>query len=137
MIRRPPRSTLFPYTTLFRTIAGGNTGLNQPLGIAWEAAGGLDVTNYAASTPSITVYGAGATGNTTPTATIAGSSTGLNYPSGIALDAVGQIYVANAASTNHLYSITVYAAGATGDATPTVTIAGGNTGLNGPTYITF
>src|SRR5438034_9434190 len=50
---------------------------------------------------------------------------------------VGQIYVANAASTNHLYSITVYAAGATGDATPAVTIAGGNTGLNGPTYITF
>src|SRR2546427_6092502 len=23
MIRRPPRSTLFPYTTLFRSIAGG------------------------------------------------------------------------------------------------------------------
>src|SRR2546422_171526 len=119
------------------TIAGGNTGLNQPLGIALDGAGRLYVTNYGASTPSITVYAAGATGNTTPTATIAGSSTGLNYPSGIALDAVGQIYVANAASTNHLYSITVYAAGATGDATPAVTIAGGNTGLNGPTYITF
>src|SRR5256885_14625185 len=24
MIRRPPRSTLFPYTTLFRSVAGGN-----------------------------------------------------------------------------------------------------------------
>src|SRR5258707_7145996 len=24
MIRRPPRSTLFPYTTLFRSLAGGN-----------------------------------------------------------------------------------------------------------------
>src|SRR5260221_1876240 len=24
MIRRPPRSTLFPYTTLFRSISGGN-----------------------------------------------------------------------------------------------------------------
>src|SRR3712207_9164065 len=26
MIRRPPRSTLFPYTTLFRSGAGGNGG---------------------------------------------------------------------------------------------------------------
>src|SRR5947208_5965537 len=26
MIRRPPRSTLFPYTTLFRSIIGGNSG---------------------------------------------------------------------------------------------------------------
>src|SRR5258708_22048004 len=25
MIRRPPRSTLFPYTTLFRSIRGGNS----------------------------------------------------------------------------------------------------------------
>src|SRR5688572_31286037 len=27
MIRRAPRSTLFPYTTLFRSYAGGNPGL--------------------------------------------------------------------------------------------------------------
>src|SRR5688572_32687014 len=26
MIRRPPRSTLFPYTTLFRSARGGRTG---------------------------------------------------------------------------------------------------------------
>src|SRR5262245_62545857 len=26
MIRRPPRSTLFPYTTLFRSMAGGDWG---------------------------------------------------------------------------------------------------------------
>src|SRR3712207_7670299 len=26
MIRRPPRSTLFPYTTLFRSADGGNRG---------------------------------------------------------------------------------------------------------------
>src|SRR2546430_9021026 len=26
MIRRPPRSTLFPYTTLFRSESGGGTG---------------------------------------------------------------------------------------------------------------
>src|SRR3712207_8545793 len=30
MIRRPPRSTLFPYTTLFRSEAGTTTGLATP-----------------------------------------------------------------------------------------------------------
>src|SRR2546427_1478876 len=29
MIRRPPRSTLFPYTTLFRSPAAANAGLGQ------------------------------------------------------------------------------------------------------------
>src|SRR3712207_8390187 len=28
MIRRPPRSTLFPYTTLFRSEAGGHGGID-------------------------------------------------------------------------------------------------------------
>src|SRR3712207_7948787 len=28
MIRRPPRSTLFPYTTLFRSLAGWQTALH-------------------------------------------------------------------------------------------------------------
>src|SRR2546427_6754372 len=30
MIRRPPRSTLFPYTTLFRSIVSGGRGLKEP-----------------------------------------------------------------------------------------------------------
>src|SRR2546426_4918509 len=29
MIRRPPRSTLFPYTTLFRSHPAGNRGLGE------------------------------------------------------------------------------------------------------------
>src|SRR3712207_6948122 len=29
MIRRPPRSTLFPYTTLFRSVAGRDTGATE------------------------------------------------------------------------------------------------------------
>src|SRR3712207_8249901 len=37
MIRRPPRSTLFPYTTLFRS--SGSAG---PLSRAWRAAEPLD-----------------------------------------------------------------------------------------------
>src|SRR2546426_11151218 len=30
MIRRPPRSTLFPYTTLFRSLAGPRNGVEDP-----------------------------------------------------------------------------------------------------------
>src|SRR5258705_12517608 len=33
MIRRPPRSTLFPYTTLFRSLAFGLGGIASALGI--------------------------------------------------------------------------------------------------------
>src|SRR2546423_12068073 len=29
MIRRPPRSTLFPYTTLFRSLAAGRTPITE------------------------------------------------------------------------------------------------------------
>src|SRR6266540_5936615 len=36
MIRRPPRSTLFPYTTLFRSLRGRRGGLGHP---CWPRAG--------------------------------------------------------------------------------------------------
>src|SRR3712207_7334905 len=31
MIRRPPRSTLFPYTTLFRSLVGGDAGRGRTI----------------------------------------------------------------------------------------------------------
>src|SRR5260221_2930474 len=34
MIRRPPRSTLFPYTTLFRSLHAGGQSVQQRLGVA-------------------------------------------------------------------------------------------------------
>src|SRR2546430_6237765 len=41
MIRRPPRSTLFPYTTLFRSRAGGSLWIYLPRSLAnRQAAGG-------------------------------------------------------------------------------------------------
>src|SRR2546427_1446995 len=40
MIRRPPRSTLFPYTTLFRSVAGRGIAGRSPGG--HEAAGNAD-----------------------------------------------------------------------------------------------
>ena len=117
--------------TPMATIAGSNTGLNAPFGIALDAGGRLYVANL--DSDSITVYAAGATGNATPTATIAGSNTGLNNPIGIAVDAAGRLYVTNFNSGN--FGIVIYAAGASGNATPTAIIAGSNTGLNLPTYL--
>src|SRR2546430_12625122 len=35
MIRRPPRSTLFPYTTLFRSSPGGALARSTRIGKAW------------------------------------------------------------------------------------------------------
>src|SRR3712207_8414480 len=49
MIRRPPRSTLFPYTTLFRSAMAGNPtgcmGLADYLGWDFRSAGGLPIVN--------------------------------------------------------------------------------------------
>src|SRR5205807_825576 len=112
------------------TIAGGNTGLNAPFGIAVDGAGNIYVANIGNN--SITVYAAGASGNATPTATIAGGNTGLNSPLRIALDGAGNGDGANERGNVGAGSITVYAAGASGNAPPTATIAGGNTELNNP-----
>src|SRR5258708_33692749 len=51
MIRRPPRSTLFPYTTLFRSVAGEHERTHRPhvleapaaLSVATEATKIIDV----------------------------------------------------------------------------------------------
>src|SRR3712207_9427580 len=37
MIRRPPRSTLFPYTTLFRSIYYSMFGFQRVMDLAWAA----------------------------------------------------------------------------------------------------
>src|SRR5258708_26852634 len=42
MIRRPPRSTLFPYTTLFRS---GPTFFYQPTGVAFAPDGSLFISD--------------------------------------------------------------------------------------------
>src|SRR3712207_1683711 len=55
MIRRPPRSTLFPYTTLFRSPRTGSLGVGL-LGVAVGAAGGV-------GTPAESTGGPGAGAN--------------------------------------------------------------------------
>lgn len=83
---------------------------------------------------SVTVYSAGATGNAKPIQTISGSNTGLSGSWAIAVGADGKTYVANATgggSQSH-GSVTVYAAGATGNIAPVQTIRGPNTQLADP-----
>src|SRR3712207_6870984 len=43
MIRRPPRSTLFPYTTLFRSIIGCGRGARELTGLSDEKVMGREV----------------------------------------------------------------------------------------------
>src|SRR5262245_64932056 len=43
MFRRPPRSTLFPYTTLFRSALGQLLGQRPPVGASAGPAGGRAV----------------------------------------------------------------------------------------------
>src|SRR2546422_8537190 len=46
MIRRPPRSTLFPYTTLFRSVISGNPEFLRPL-VGVAPPGGFHLRFYA------------------------------------------------------------------------------------------
>ncbi|HYB92336.1 MAG TPA: hypothetical protein VEC38_14965 [Candidatus Binataceae bacterium] len=113
-------------------ITGSHTLLPDfPQGIVLDSSGNLYVTGG-----SVNVYPAGSNGNVPPAAIIKGPDTGLDGPYGIALDASGSLYVANAdGGTNHLGSITIYAAGSSGDAAPLVTITSSSTGLDGASGI--
>jgi sugar lactone lactonase YvrE len=80
--------------------------------------------------PPVTAYPLGSSGNIAPLSPGTGSSaTKLYHPSGIARDSNGNLYATNASSID---SVTVYAASATGDASPIATIQGGNTLLADP-----
>jgi 6-phosphogluconolactonase (cycloisomerase 2 family) len=106
------------------TIAGGNTGLDGPWDLAFDAGGKIYVANQYDS--SITVYAANPSGtlNESPLATIAGNATGLDTPTGVAIDGNGKIYVVNNAT------VTIYAANPSGtlNEAPLATI----TGISGP-----
>jgi hypothetical protein len=87
---------------------------------------------------SIAIYAAGASGKASPIGSIEGSQTGLNAPQGVALDASANIYVTNKgdSASQGNDSVTVYAAGSTGNVAPTQTIAGSRTGLDIPVQLT-
>ena len=95
--------------------------------------GFLFVANSAAN--SVTEYAVGATGDASPIATIAGPHTGLDHPVGVAVDSSGHLFVTNWDAASVTDSVNEYQQNATGDATPIATIAGPDTGLNGPTGV--
>jgi len=111
------------------TIVGGATGLDNNIGIAVDATGRIYVANiFDGHSDSVTIYAAGATGNTAPIATISGPDTGLGYAWDIAVDAAGRIYVTNVIGGD-VFShnwITIYSAGATGNVAPIATLGGVN-----------
>lgn len=85
---------------------------------------------------AIVIYAPNASGNAKPIGSILGSQTGLNGPVGVALDASANIYVTNKAlGIQGNESVTVYAAGSTGNVAPTQTIAGTSTGLDNPVQL--
>src|SRR3712207_8463653 len=50
MIRRPPRSTLFPYTTLFRS----DSWINSGVGVHWNSHGAAGAEAGRLSVPAVT-----------------------------------------------------------------------------------
>jgi sugar lactone lactonase YvrE len=117
------------------TITGANTGLSFPNGLALDSKGNIYVVNEDSNT--VTEYAASPTGtmNVAPTTTISGTNTGLGAPHALALDTAGNIYVVNGNDGSTGNSVTVYAVGATGNATPTATISGTNTTFADPNGI--
>ena len=123
------------------TISGSNTRLDFPQGIALDSSRNI----YAVDdgTNSVTIYPALGTStgliNQAPGAAISTTmTTGLESPTGIALDSSGNIYVADVGiggSTVFPPSVFVYPAGSNGNAAPTATISGSNTGLESPAGI--
>jgi sugar lactone lactonase YvrE len=113
-----------------REIQGSATGLFYPGDIAFDQ---LNNEFYVANRNNrITIYPALANGNVPPISVIRGRKTGLDGLNGLTLDSSGNIYVSNLGTETHLPSITVYAAGSTGDVTPTRTITGSLTKLANP-----
>src|SRR3712207_8786843 len=86
MIRRPPRSTLFPYTTLFRSLTDGITEERALLtGIAGEADLWVDTSDLNVHQLRATLENAFAREGRTPPLTATVLSFGFKY--GLPLDA--------------------------------------------------
>jgi hypothetical protein len=125
-------------TSPVQAIEGRKAGLYLSRGIAVDDARNLYLTSGTSGTVggNVVVYPAGATGDASPLYKIVGSDTGLADSVGVALDQAGEIFVANEiGGPNKAGSITVYAAGADGDASPIRTISGSNSELSTPTAI--
>jgi hypothetical protein len=111
-----------------RTISGPTTGLSVPIQMAFDTANNL----YVADGSDVLVFAPGASGDIAPIRKVSGPSTGISDDFDLAVDAAGQVYVGNFPPDFSSGSITVYAAGADGDAAPIRTISGIDTALGVP-----
>jgi len=107
---------------------GSLSGSNR--GIAFDPSGNMYISyDYqGVGSDFVAVYVPPFTSTLSATRDIGGTNTGLGSPYGITVDASYNLFVANRSPA----SITEYASGATGNATPSHTIAGANTGINQP-----
>ena len=117
-----------------RTISGPATGLNAPADV-FVSGGNVYLSNAGGN--SITIFPTAAIGNAAPATTISGTNTLLSVPQELFVDSTGKIYVANFNTPGFPGFILVFAAGATGNAAPTQTIGGSNTGLVGTVGLTL
>ncbi len=85
----------------------------------------------------VLVFSREASGNVAPTAEISGNQSGLKYPRALALDRGRNLYVTNYAPSEIGSSVNVYAAGATGNASPIRQITGSSTQLYAPSSVSL
>jgi len=108
-----------------RDLGGEATSMDGPTALTQDEAGRTYVANYYGD--SITVYAAGADGDTAPVQTLSGPATMLESPSGIAVGH-GSIYV----STRSPRAVLVFDAAADGNVAPERVITGAKTRLRLP-----
>lgn len=119
-----------------QSISGSNTLMQDSNGIAVNPMNGdIYVTSEGvgpSSYGSILIFPNNANGNVAPSGIIAGPSTGLESNLAVALDGAGNIYSTNYISGASRNTVTVYAAGSTGNVAPLRTIKGSHTKMAGP-----
>lgn len=106
-------------------IKGYATGLSRPFAVAIDHHNRLLVAD---EDSGVLVFREGARGNDAPFQQI----TGMSEAAGVMVDARDHIYVADFGGA----AIDIYASTANGDATPLRRIAGSNTGLSAPNFLT-
>src|SRR5215469_18889347 len=90
MIRRPPRSTLFPYTTLFRSTAPGSGAegiADQILALDWVR---RNIESFGGDPGNVTIFGESAGGMSVAMLLAAGPARGL-FHKAIAQSGAGHI----------------------------------------------
>ncbi len=108
-------------------IGGGDPNTNKtqlifPFDVALDGTQRIYVANQGNN--NVLIFAATANGNVAPVAAIGGGNTKIAAPTALNFDVSGLLYVANNAAGANPASVTVYAAGVTGNVAPIRTLAG-------------